>query len=84
MYVLHIQIAAAPKLEKGRKEPGDVPSKAHVPSGRPSTYEDIPVSNIRGVIAKRLGESKVIISCFIDSRNKISYLYFISNIIIQS
>nr|XP_033196396.1 dihydrolipoyllysine-residue acetyltransferase component of pyruvate dehydrogenase complex, mitochondrial-like [Bombus vancouverensis nearcticus] len=50
--------AAAPKLEKGRKEPGDVPSKAHVPSGRPSTYEDIPVSNIRGVIAKRLGESK--------------------------
>ncbi|XP_033196396.2 dihydrolipoyllysine-residue acetyltransferase component of pyruvate dehydrogenase complex [Bombus vancouverensis nearcticus] len=50
--------AAAPKVEKGRKEPGDVPSKAHVPSGRPSTYEDIPVSNIRGVIAKRLGESK--------------------------
>ncbi|XP_033349170.1 dihydrolipoyllysine-residue acetyltransferase component of pyruvate dehydrogenase complex, mitochondrial-like [Bombus vosnesenskii] len=50
--------AAAPKLEKGRKEPGDVPSKAHVPSGRPSTYEDIPVSNIRGVIANRLGESK--------------------------
>ncbi|XP_033326878.1 dihydrolipoyllysine-residue acetyltransferase component of pyruvate dehydrogenase complex [Megalopta genalis] len=30
----------------------------HVPSGKASAYEDIPVSNIRAVIAKRLGESK--------------------------
>ncbi|KYQ52819.1 Dihydrolipoyllysine-residue acetyltransferase [Trachymyrmex zeteki] len=29
-----------------------------VPSGRPSPYEDIEISNIRAVIAKRLGESK--------------------------
>ncbi|XP_031365243.1 dihydrolipoyllysine-residue acetyltransferase component of pyruvate dehydrogenase complex, mitochondrial-like isoform X3 [Apis dorsata] len=36
----------------------DIPVKKHVPSGVPSTYQDIPVSNIRSVIAKRLGESK--------------------------
>ncbi|OAD60297.1 hypothetical protein WN48_05344 [Eufriesea mexicana] len=41
-----------------KTEPSVGPSKVHVPSGRPSAYEDIPVSNIRGVIAKRLGESK--------------------------
>ena len=29
-------------------------------SGGPSTFKDGPVSNIRAVIAKRLGESKVI------------------------
>ncbi|KAG5319169.1 ODP21 dehydrogenase, partial [Acromyrmex heyeri] len=29
-----------------------------VPSGRPSPYKDIEISNIRAVIAKRLGESK--------------------------
>lgn len=45
-----------PKVAKAKKEPSDV--KVHVPSGGPSSYEDIPVSNIRGVIAKRLGESK--------------------------
>ncbi|XP_015186196.1 PREDICTED: pyruvate dehydrogenase protein X component, mitochondrial-like [Polistes dominula] len=43
------------KVDKGKKaEPMVVP-------GRPSAYEDIPVSNIRSVIAKRLGESKSII-----------------------
>lgn len=30
-----------------------------MPVGRPSPYEDIEISNIRAVIAKRLGESKV-------------------------
>ncbi|KOX72271.1 hypothetical protein WN51_03253 [Melipona quadrifasciata] len=45
-----------PKVAKAKKEPSDV--KVHVPSGGPSSYEDIPVSSIRGVIAKRLGESK--------------------------
>lgn len=42
---------APPKVEKGKKAEPMVP-------GRPSAYEDIPVSNIRSVIAKRLGESK--------------------------
>ncbi|KAK9309906.1 hypothetical protein QLX08_000551 [Tetragonisca angustula] len=46
----------APKVAKAKQEASDV--KVHVPSGGPSSYEDIPVSNIRGVIAKRLGESK--------------------------
>lgn len=49
-------IALPPKAEKG---PSSL-SKAHVPTVRSSDYEDIPVSNIRSVIAKRLGESKVI------------------------
>ncbi|XP_016920895.2 dihydrolipoyllysine-residue acetyltransferase component of pyruvate dehydrogenase complex, mitochondrial [Apis cerana] len=42
---------------KDQKKP-DIPLKKHVPSGVPSTYQDIPVSNIRSIIAKRLGESK--------------------------
>ncbi|XP_076179129.1 dihydrolipoyllysine-residue acetyltransferase component of pyruvate dehydrogenase complex [Ptiloglossa arizonensis] len=46
--------ALPPKAEKG---PSSL-SKAHVPTVRSSDYEDIPVSNIRSVIAKRLGESK--------------------------
>lgn len=33
--------------------------ETHVPSGKPSPYEDIEISNIRAVIAKRLGEAKV-------------------------
>ncbi|KAG7204367.1 hypothetical protein KM043_004811 [Ampulex compressa] len=45
-----------PKKTKGAK--ADIPSILHVPSGKPSAYNDIPVSNIRSVIAKRLGESK--------------------------
>lgn len=45
-------VAAPPKVEEVKKSPPTVP-------GRPSAYEDIPVSNIRSVIAKRLGESKV-------------------------
>ncbi|XP_020280697.1 dihydrolipoyllysine-residue acetyltransferase component 1 of pyruvate dehydrogenase complex, mitochondrial-like [Pseudomyrmex gracilis] len=32
--------------------------ETHVPSGKPSPYEDIEISNIRAVIAKRLGEAK--------------------------
>ncbi|CAK9805862.1 Dihydrolipoyllysine-residue acetyltransferase component 1 of pyruvate dehydrogenase complex, mitochondrial [Anthophora plagiata] len=44
-----------PGVEKGKTA---APSKAQVPAGSPSAYEDIPVSTIRGVIAKRLGESK--------------------------
>ncbi|KAI4487857.1 hypothetical protein M0802_011745 [Mischocyttarus mexicanus] len=39
------------KIEEGKRTDPMVP-------GRPSAYEDIPVSNIRSVIAKRLGESK--------------------------
>ncbi|XP_076640056.1 dihydrolipoyllysine-residue acetyltransferase component of pyruvate dehydrogenase complex isoform X1 [Colletes latitarsis] len=50
--------ASPPKVGKGDGERAATPSKAHTPTGRPSAYEDIPVSNIRGVIAKRLGESK--------------------------
>ncbi|XP_015437196.1 PREDICTED: dihydrolipoyllysine-residue acetyltransferase component of pyruvate dehydrogenase complex, mitochondrial-like [Dufourea novaeangliae] len=49
--------ASPPKTEKG-KEPAASPAKSHVPAGQPSAYEDIPVTNIRVVIAKRLGESK--------------------------
>ncbi|XP_076230934.1 dihydrolipoyllysine-residue acetyltransferase component of pyruvate dehydrogenase complex [Calliopsis andreniformis] len=49
--------ASPPKMIKD-KEDAVSPSKTHVPTGGPSAYEDIPVSNIRGVIAKRLGESK--------------------------
>lgn len=45
---------------KDQKQP-DIPLKKHVPSGGPSTYQDIPVSNIRSIIAKRLGESKITI-----------------------
>ncbi|CAL7945497.1 unnamed protein product [Xylocopa violacea] len=52
------KIAPPPKAERAKKDRAPSPSKAHVPSGRPSDYEDIPVSNIRAVIAKRLGESK--------------------------
>lgn len=48
---------APPGAEKPRKE-APAPGKPHVPTGIPSAYEDIPVSNIRAVIAKRLGESK--------------------------
>ncbi|XP_076767207.1 dihydrolipoyllysine-residue acetyltransferase component of pyruvate dehydrogenase complex [Xylocopa sonorina] len=52
------KIAPPPKAERDKKDRAPSPSKTHVPSGRPSAYEDIPVSNIRAVIAKRLGESK--------------------------
>ncbi|XP_003693833.2 LOW QUALITY PROTEIN: dihydrolipoyllysine-residue acetyltransferase component 1 of pyruvate dehydrogenase complex, mitochondrial [Apis florea] len=45
---------------KDQKQP-DIFVKKHVPSGVPSSYQDIPVSNIRSIIAKRLGESKRII-----------------------
>ncbi|XP_017789048.1 PREDICTED: dihydrolipoyllysine-residue acetyltransferase component of pyruvate dehydrogenase complex, mitochondrial-like [Habropoda laboriosa] len=48
--------APPPMVGDGKK--AGAPSKAHVPTGGPSAYEDIPVSTIRGVIAKRLGESK--------------------------
>ncbi|XP_043487326.1 pyruvate dehydrogenase protein X component, mitochondrial-like [Polistes fuscatus] len=48
---LKADTVAPPKVEKGKKAEPMVP-------GRPSAYEDIPVSNIRSVIAKRLGESK--------------------------
>ncbi|XP_011139185.1 dihydrolipoyllysine-residue acetyltransferase component of pyruvate dehydrogenase complex, mitochondrial-like isoform X1 [Harpegnathos saltator] len=34
------------------------PSETHVLTGKPSPYEDVEISNIRAVIAKRLGESK--------------------------
>ncbi|KAF3422257.1 hypothetical protein E2986_01927 [Frieseomelitta varia] len=53
---LTLKSEGAPKVAKAKQEASDV--KVHVPSGGPSSYEDIPVSNIRGVIAKRLGESK--------------------------
>ncbi|XP_017891253.1 uncharacterized protein LOC108631663 [Ceratina calcarata] len=50
------QTAAPPEVAQPK---GEEPSgKPHVPSGVPSAYEDLPVSNIRAVIAKRLGESK--------------------------
>ncbi|KAI4479401.1 hypothetical protein M0804_011186 [Polistes exclamans] len=48
---LKADTVAPSKVEKGKKAEPMVP-------GRPSAYEDIPVSNIRSVIAKRLGESK--------------------------
>ncbi|XP_043678735.1 dihydrolipoyllysine-residue acetyltransferase component of pyruvate dehydrogenase complex, mitochondrial-like [Vespula pensylvanica] len=48
---VQLKAAAPPKVEEVKKSPPTVP-------GRPSAYEDIPVSNIRSVIAKRLGESK--------------------------
>lgn len=53
-------IEPPPAVEAGKKVRAVSPSKTHVPTGRPSAYEDILVSNIRGVIAKRLGEAKVI------------------------
>ncbi|XP_034193602.2 dihydrolipoyllysine-residue acetyltransferase component of pyruvate dehydrogenase complex [Osmia lignaria lignaria] len=52
------KVEPPPAVETGKKERAASPSKKHVPTGRPSAYEDIPVSNIRGVIAKRLGEAK--------------------------
>lgn len=47
-------VEAVPKLDEAHP-----PSKIPVSVGRPSLYEDIEISNIRSVIAKRLGESKV-------------------------
>ncbi|XP_071558774.1 dihydrolipoyllysine-residue acetyltransferase component of pyruvate dehydrogenase complex [Temnothorax nylanderi] len=47
--------APAPGTAKARSPS---PEETSVPVGRPSPYEDIEVSNIRAVIAKRLGESK--------------------------
>ncbi|XP_024881046.1 pyruvate dehydrogenase protein X component, mitochondrial-like [Temnothorax curvispinosus] len=47
--------APAPGTVKARSPS---PEETSVPVGRPSPYEDIEVSNIRAVIAKRLGESK--------------------------
>ncbi|KAL0113477.1 hypothetical protein PUN28_012556 [Cardiocondyla obscurior] len=41
-----------PKVQLSR------PGISDTPPGRPSPYEDIEISNIRAVIAKRLGESK--------------------------
>ncbi|XP_012140616.2 dihydrolipoyllysine-residue acetyltransferase component of pyruvate dehydrogenase complex [Megachile rotundata] len=52
------KVEPPPQVGTGKKEPVSAPSKKHVPTGQPSTYEDIPVSTIRGVIAKRLGEAK--------------------------
>ncbi|KAK2581107.1 hypothetical protein KPH14_007927 [Odynerus spinipes] len=49
-----LKAAAPPKSAKG----GRAASPGPMVPGRPSTYEDTPVSNIRSVIAKRLGESK--------------------------
>ncbi|XP_032691104.1 dihydrolipoyllysine-residue acetyltransferase component of pyruvate dehydrogenase complex, mitochondrial-like isoform X1 [Odontomachus brunneus] len=45
----------APKTAKARPAS---PLETHVPAGKPSPYEDLEISNIRGIIAKRLGESK--------------------------
>ena len=45
-------------MKSGTREPLKTPSSW---AGGPSTYTDGPVSNIRAVIAKRLGESKVIL-----------------------
>lgn len=50
--VKKVALEAAEPATAGAKKP------SHVPTGKPSAYEDIPVSNIRAVIAKRLGESK--------------------------
>ncbi|XP_076303211.1 dihydrolipoyllysine-residue acetyltransferase component of pyruvate dehydrogenase complex-like [Lasioglossum baleicum] len=54
--VKKVVLEAAEPVKAGgaKKERGP----SHVPAGQPSAYEDIPVSNIRAVIAKRLGESK--------------------------
>ncbi|XP_047363272.1 dihydrolipoyllysine-residue acetyltransferase component of pyruvate dehydrogenase complex, mitochondrial-like [Vespa velutina] len=48
---VQLETATPAKVEQVKKARPTVP-------GRPSAYEDIPVSNIRSVIAKRLGESK--------------------------
>ncbi|XP_035742811.1 pyruvate dehydrogenase protein X component-like [Vespa mandarinia] len=48
---VQLETATPAKVEQIKKARPTVP-------GRPSAYEDIPVSNIRSVIAKRLGESK--------------------------
>ncbi|XP_077255952.1 dihydrolipoyllysine-residue acetyltransferase component of pyruvate dehydrogenase complex isoform X2 [Temnothorax americanus] len=47
--------APAPETAKARSPS---PEEIYVPVGRPSPYEDIEISNVRAVIAKRLGESK--------------------------
>ncbi|XP_014485358.1 PREDICTED: dihydrolipoyllysine-residue acetyltransferase component of pyruvate dehydrogenase complex, mitochondrial-like [Dinoponera quadriceps] len=47
-----LKAGEAPKTAKAS------PLETHVPVGKPSPYEDIEISNIRSVIAKRLGESK--------------------------
>ncbi|XP_011867222.1 PREDICTED: pyruvate dehydrogenase protein X component, mitochondrial-like [Vollenhovia emeryi] len=47
--------APAPETARARSPSSE---KISVPVGRPSPYEDIEISNIRAVIAKRLGESK--------------------------
>lgn len=52
------KVEPPPQVGTGKKERVSTPSKTHVPAGQPSAYEDIPVSTIRGVIAKRLGEAK--------------------------
>ncbi|KYM87186.1 Dihydrolipoyllysine-residue acetyltransferase [Atta colombica] len=59
----YIQIHDVKKITPKSAPPPEVvktPSleEVSVPSGRPSPYEDIEISNIRAVIAKRLGESK--------------------------
>lgn len=51
---VQLKAAAPAKVEKDGKAASPTPM---IP-GKPSAYEDIPVSNIRSVIAKRLGESK--------------------------
>lgn len=58
---LHFCLVNIPSLESAPKIDEDtrVPSPSKMPASRPSAYEDIEISNIRGVIAKRLGESKV-------------------------
>lgn len=45
----------APKTDRARSPS---PAKTSVPSGQPSPYKDIEISNIRAVIAKRLSEAK--------------------------
>lgn len=48
---------AAPAPEAVKARPSSL-EETPIPVGQPSAYEDIEISNIRAVIAKRLGESK--------------------------
>ena len=61
---------ALPPTMDQSKGPTAIPSKTHVPAAaRPSPFKDVPVSSMRSIIAKRLGESKSTIPhsyCYID------------------
>lgn len=48
--------ASAPTKTDKARSPS--PTKTSIPPGQPSPYKDIEISNIRAVIAKRIGESK--------------------------